>query len=108
MVEQKRYRHIAELMMMPVGLTVGRDMDQLRRVAGNKRRCQTISKTYPILQQITEGDTLRDRAVIKKQRDRSSRRKMACIGDLRIDTSAADIMPFAGTDTPNAVRLIRA
>src|SRR5947209_10890558 len=62
--------HLAKMMMMPIALTIGCDVHQLRAFARiGKSTEQSLGNTFAIVQQTLEGHGLRNRTIIEKQID---------------------------------------
>ena len=68
---------------------------------------QAVGKVLSVDQQFFEGDRVRDRAIVKKQTDGATRRKVAGVGARGIDADALEIEPFLPRLVAHATRLMR-
>ena len=87
--------------MVPVGLAVGRDVDELRALrfrgeAGD----EPFREKLAVREEVAEGEIVGDRAVVEKERDRPARGQAAEVGLLRIDPFPAHVPPLAA-DRPD-------
>ncbi len=91
-VEAARERHLSELVVMPVALSVRRgDQKAVGAVGGGVE--QSLCEAVAVVQHAAECYALRDAGVIKDDRERASRRQLAAVG-------ARDVEPQAVGDVP--------
>src|SRR5215217_6616461 len=87
-------RHLAISVMMPVGLSVGRDVNELSLTAAfDERAEQAIREFFAARKQPAESYVLRDRPVVEEKIYRLSRRQPAQVRHARIDAAAAHVFP---------------
>ena len=107
-VERVGERHVALRMMMPVGLAVRRDVNQLRPLACcGERADEAIGEVLALVKQPLEGDAARDRTVVEEERERASRGKCHAVRHRRIDLRTADVGPHLLADRSHSLRLVR-
>src|SRR6185503_12842761 len=84
--------------MMPVGFTVGGDIDQTRCFCASLR--EAIYQHFARGQNLLEGYIVGQFSIIKEHRDRSSGAiaMEIAVGSTRIDGVATDRMPFTSED----------
>src|SRR5262245_56357635 len=75
MIERIGERHLAEAMVMPVGLSVRRRMRELWRVIDGESLGPSSGERLTVIEQAGEGDVLRDRPVIEEDREAAARRQ---------------------------------
>src|SRR5437773_2547747 len=73
-VKRVSQSHFAEWEMVAIGLSVRRDVDQLM-MAGFVRECaeKAMSEILPVRKQALESDRARDRAIVEKEAETSTR-----------------------------------
>ncbi len=94
-------------MMVAVALTVRGDVHELGAVSLGESAGQSFDETIAVRKQSLESHGARDRAVIKKQRDRSSRRQTVLVGACAVDGPTLELVPFRLADPAHARRLMR-
>src|SRR6185369_9570521 len=101
-------RHLAEGVVMAVGLAVGGDADEFRPLpGGGKAARQAGGKYLAVIKQFFEGNRLGNGTVIKEQGNAPSRRKTCEIGPGRVDPPMGYLMPCCGAELSYLACLMR-
>src|SRR2546429_47242 len=75
--QRRRQRHLAEAVVVAVGLAVDRDGDYALVVG--ERGAQALGELDPVPQKLAEGDTLRELRLTKEHVDEASARQDAAV-----------------------------
>ncbi len=68
-IERVGQRHFAVAVMMAVRFAIGRNVHHLRPSAGaRKGPGEALGELFAVMQELFKGDSLRNRAIVKKQR----------------------------------------
>ena len=87
--------------MMAVGLAIGGDVHELRPAAVlGESADQAAGKTFAVGKQAFESDGAGDGAIVEKQIDAATRRKIADVGTRGIDLAALHVLELDGADAP--------
>ena len=100
-------RHLAEAMVMSVGLAVGREVHQLRPGPVVEGRQHPAGERVAAVQHPFEGDAASEARVIEEERDRATRGQPAQIGPAGVDRGARHVGPVAAAERTDARGLVR-
>ena len=100
--------HLAEAVMVPVGLAVGGDVDELG-TAGLRRESgdEPLRESLAVPEEVAEGEIVGDRAVVEEEGDRPARRQPAEVGLSRVDPALARVPPLPAREGPRRRGLAR-
>src|SRR5215813_547823 len=101
-----RERHVAVGVMMSVAFAIRGDMHELRPIAGvGESSRQTMRKLLPTIQQLLEGDCLRNGSVVEEDGDAASIAQAHQIWARRIDFCSTRVPVCTHTNPAEARRL---
>ena len=105
--QRRRQRHLAEAVVVAVGLAVDRDGDYALVVG--ERGAQALGELDPVPQKLAEGDTLRELRLTKEHVDEAPARQDAAVEAADVERFRGDRRPgcIAGAERPDAGRLVR-
>ena len=95
-------RHVAEPVVVPIGLAVGRDRDELVAVGLAEGSEQTLHEQLATLEQLLEGHGPRDPAVVEEDRDRSAGGQRHAVRPAGVETFGRLLGPHGVAARANA------